>query len=105
MAIWVVVAPETYSAVVVALVVVELPTMTRLPLTVEEAPERKPPVKVERPETVSDPRVPIEVSEEDKMPLPSVLPERTEAPLIWKLPPVGKFTAAEVIVVVAVVPT
>ena len=69
--------------VVVALVVVELPTITKLPLTVEEAPERKPPVKVERPETVNEVRVLTEVREEAEIPAPRVFPLRTEAPLIW----------------------
>ena len=38
--------PLMAKAVVVALVVVEFPVMTRLPFTVEEADERKPPVRV-----------------------------------------------------------
>ena len=47
--------------VVVALVVVEFPVMTRLLLIVEEADERNPPVRVESPVTVTDPSVPSEV--------------------------------------------
>jgi hypothetical protein len=39
---------EIASCVVVALVVVELPTMVRLPFTVEDAEEINPPVSVER---------------------------------------------------------
>jgi len=42
---------EIAKEVVVAADVVEFPVITRLPLIVEEALERKPPVRVERPVT------------------------------------------------------
>ena len=44
---------------------------------VEEAEARKPPVKVVRPETVREPRVPTEVRDELTTPDPKVVPERT----------------------------
>ena len=95
---------EAKRFVVVALVVVEFPVMTKLALMVEEALERKP-VKVESPEAervVKEPappvmasaptsmepnpevmepvpRAPTVVKEEVKTPVPSVVPERTEA--------------------------
>jgi hypothetical protein len=47
----------------VALVEVELPVMLKLPITVDEAPEINPLVSVDRPDTESVPRVPIEVSD------------------------------------------
>ncbi len=45
----------------VAFVEVEFPVMVKLPILVEEAFEMKPPVRVERPVTERDPRVPMEV--------------------------------------------
>ena len=47
------VIPEMARALVVALVVVELPVITRLEFMVEDANERKPPVRVEREVTPS----------------------------------------------------
>ena len=65
----------------VALVDVELPVIFKLPLTVDEAVEMKPP-KVESPETAREESVPTEVREEFTTPVPSVVPVRTCAPPI-----------------------
>ena len=100
------VTEEIARLVVVALVVVELPVMTRLPFTVEEAVERKP-ARVESPEaervvkeaappviasapTLIEPKLevmepessaPTDVREEVRTPVPRVLLERTLVPL------------------------
>src|SRR5258708_6360340 len=89
-------AVEAKEAVVVAFVVVEFPTMTRLPLTVDEADERKPPVRVARPVTLKVDES-VEAPPTERVPFVEMLP----FVVVVALPPIQRFEATERLVVEA----
>ena len=77
---------EIARFVVVAFVVVEFPVMTRLPLIVEDAEERKPPESVERPVT---PTVEENVAAPVTISVPVVVaPPRIVRPVPFVAPPI-----------------
>ena len=89
---------EAKRFVVVALVVVEFPVMTKLALMVEEALERKPPVSVERLATASVPvkLAALEIVWELMAPEVMVFPPKAKAPLEVMAPEVMRPVLREV---------